>query len=157
MAEIMKEQIINSGDDKFFSAISKILSSNERFKQAYAIFGSEYSEYCYATLQSINKIMLDIDKRTTTQIINDRDIRIQIREFYEEINKRNVQAAIIHVQSKISDDQKNNIIEKILNELPPMPNIIFKNNSENKVTLIEIIFFGINISKVQLYDEIDAK
>jgi hypothetical protein len=125
--------------------IPKRLEGNYKFRKTYLKHKKAYVNNHYQYTNIPNAELLDTETKEHAQIINRKALKEAIDTGFSNINKKNIQAIIIHISSNIVDAEKYFIAEKILQELPVVENDIIRTDNDTKTTLIELYMFGQNI------------
>ncbi len=124
---------------------SKSLQKYQELKKVYDEYQKTYGRNHFQYTNIPNAELIDIENKQNSQTIHKNALKEAIDTAFQNINKKNIQAIIIHISSHILYHEKTAIAEKILQELPIMEYQIIRTNSDTKSTLIELFMFGQNI------------
>ena len=127
-------------DDPFFDVSSK-LRKNKKFIE---LFKQSLEQFNFSVNRSTklqNGLIVNADGSYQTTI-NDVKWKKVERLAFKGIFKENVEMLIIHVSGGLDDEYKDQIIDRIYNQLPPIPIHQFKTKRKDQTMLIEIITFG---------------
>lgn len=143
------DEINDYSDCPYF--ISRQLTKKEKFRKVFNRVLEENRDYnyCRFTLSNIQIINKDKNKFLTSYKLNVSECKRQILSSLNSINLKNVKFIIMHVSSKIKDDEKQIVRDNVYQIFTFIPIIAFKSDRTNSSTFIEIIYFGENVKKYQ--------
>ena len=131
---------LNEFDDPFYGISPKLLK-NDKFKE---LFEQSLNQFNY-NLRKSTRLMdgLTISEDGTCQtIINDQKWKKAECLAFNGMFKQNIEMLIIHVSGSLNDEDKDRMIDRIYNQLPPIRMVPFKTKRKDQTTVIELFFFG---------------
>ena len=136
---------------EYAKTFSKQLTKKEKFRKVFNGVLEENRDYnyCRFTLSNIQIINKYKNKLLTSYKLNVPECKRQILSGLNSINIKNVKFIIMHVSSKIKDDEKQIVRDNVYQIFTFIPIIAFKSDRTNSSTFIEIIYFGENVKKYQ--------
>ena len=146
------DEINDYSDCPYF--ISRQLTKTEKFRKVFNRVLEENQDYnyCRFTLSNIQIINKGKNNFLTSYKLNAPECKKQLLSSLNSINTKNVKFIIMHISSKISDDEKQIVLDNIYQIFIFIPIIVFKSNRNNGSTFVEIIYFGENVKRYQTDD-----
>lgn len=147
--DVPSDEINDYSDCPYF--ISRQLIKKEKFRKVFNRVLEENRDYnyCRFTLQNILIINKDKNKFLTSYKLNAPEYKRQLLSGLNSTNIKNVKFIIIHISSKITNDEKQVVLDNLYQIFILIPIIVFKSDRDNSSTFIEIIYFGENVKKYQ--------
>ena len=138
-------------DDDYPLRTSKELAKNKKFKESFnrAVdeFGDRHFTYCkFTNIVEISPNKKEIPIKYT---LDREEWKKLLPSLFADIIREKVESVILHVSSKISDEEKGKIIDDVFQLLYNVPLITSKSERKSKSTLVEIFFFGRDIIKCE--------
>ncbi|MBS3108516.1 hypothetical protein J4409_01460 [Candidatus Woesearchaeota archaeon] len=127
--------------------LSKHLLNKSDFKCEFDKLRNQFDDYYFQSCKFANQITVlsDSNKFIQEQSLNRKEWARLLTFAFSEINVKGVESLIIHVAGGISDENKSKIIDDIEQSFSCIPVKKYHSQTENKFTLVEIIFFGFDI------------
>ena len=148
----VSDEIYNDYD--YPRRISKQLLRNKKFKNIFNKVSEEFEDWYYHKykIPNIQIITNDKNKLSASYKLNDSECKKTILSSLNHINIKNIKFVIIHVSSKILNDEKQVVSDIFYQIFTFIPIIVFKSDRNSDSTLVEIMFFGKDVEKYQKDD-----
>ena len=150
--EEASDEIYNDYD--YPRRISKQLLKNKKFKKIFNKVSDEFEDWYYhkCKIPNIQIITNDKNKLLTSYKLNTPECKKTLLSSLNHINTKNIKFVIIHVSSKIPNDEKQVVSDTFYQIFTFVPIIVFKSDRNSDSTLVEVIFFGKDVEKYQTND-----
>ena len=134
--------------------MSKELKRNKKFTEFFDTAIDEFDDFYYQQYKFSNILEISTDKNkiSINQTFNKEKWRELLSSMFDKIIGKNVESLIVHVSSKIPEDEKSKLVDDLTKPFLNIPAKIFKSDRKNKSTLVELFFFGRDIERYQ-YDD----
>tara|TARA_Y100000031_G_scaffold157028_1_gene215144 strand:+ start:5241 stop:5825 length:585 start_codon:yes stop_codon:yes gene_type:complete len=150
----INERDYDEDDYRYPSKISKELKRNKKFKKSFDLALEEFGDLYYhqCRFSNVLEILTNKNKVSINQTIDKDEWKKLFSSVFINVNRKNVEFLVIHVSSKISEEEKSKVIDDITQTFLNIPVKIFKSDKKSKFTLIEILFFGTEVKKYNYED-----